>query len=371
LSLAHVLKQKAPESNLVYIGNKGDTFDNGEVHYHDFDFVSFINGGKFRRYYGESVLRQIFDVKTVLLNIRDFFRVIGSTYKSIRILKRVKPDVVFSKGSFVAVPVGIAAILLRIPIVTHDSDAMPGLANKILGRWAKIHATGLPAEFYNYPKDKVRYTGIPVDEHIKKVSEADKAKFKQAIGLSSDRFVLLVTGGGLGARNINNKILEIAPELLLKYPKLHIVHIAGQKNEEVVAKSYQDLLREQPGNRVTVLSFTSDFYKYSSAADLIVTRAGGTALAEFAVAHKACILIPNPFLAGGHQIKNAVGLQNIGAVEIVKENDSAKVLLKKIVALITDSKRRKELEEKLGSTAKINASAELADILLEVAKTKK
>jgi UDP-N-acetylglucosamine--N-acetylmuramyl-(pentapeptide) pyrophosphoryl-undecaprenol N-acetylglucosamine transferase len=369
LSLAHALKQKQPDCNITYIGHKGDSFDSGQTSFHDFDFVAFVNAGKFRRYSGESLLSRLTDMQTILLNVRDIFRVVGSVGKAFKILSRVKPDVVFSKGGFVGVPVGIAAKLRGIPIVTHDSDVIPGLANRIIGRWAVIHATGMPAQFYDYPKSKTKYTGIPVDKRITQISHIDKANLKLKLGLNKDGSVLLVTGGGLGARDINDKFLKIVPELLLKYPDLHIIHIAGKKNEKEVIARYKDLLKDHPKKRVTILSYTPDFYLYSGAADLIITRAGATTLAEFAIQHKACILIPSPFLTGGHQVKNAENLKNAGAVEIVENDAPAQKLLNRITQLLEDSTARKELEIKLGSTAKKDASAQIADILLEVAST--
>jgi UDP-N-acetylglucosamine--N-acetylmuramyl-(pentapeptide) pyrophosphoryl-undecaprenol N-acetylglucosamine transferase len=367
LSLARELKEKSPNCNVVYIGHKGDKFDNLQEGYHDFDFVAFVNGGKFRRYHGENFLNRLIDIKTILLNARDFFRVIGSIGKASRILSKIKPDVVFSKGGFVAVPVGLAARFKKIPIVTHDSDAIPGLANRIIGRWAAVHATGMPTEFYNYPKDKVIYTGIPIDSHVLEISAEEQRKFKKSIGVSPENQILLVAGGSLGARDVNDKVLKIAPELLATYPKLHLIHITGQQNEDEVKSQYSVLLKDSPNQKITVLGFTPEFYKYTLAADLIVGRAGATQVAEFAAAYKACILIPNPYLAGGHQIKNAEALQKIGAVEIVANDASAEQLLGKVVKLLSDSTKRKSLAQKLGSTAKLEAASDLADILLSIA----
>jgi UDP-N-acetylglucosamine--N-acetylmuramyl-(pentapeptide) pyrophosphoryl-undecaprenol N-acetylglucosamine transferase len=367
LSLAHALKAKSPNCNIIYIGHKGDKFDTLQEGYHDFDFIGFVNGGKFRRYHGQSTFARLLDFKTIFLNARDFFRVIASIGKAWRILAKVKPDVVFSKGGFVAVPVGIAAHVRGIPIVTHDSDAIPGLANRIIGRWAKVHATGMPAEFYDYPKDKVIYTGIPIDERIKKASMQPQKDFKKAIGINSNNQVLVITGGSLGARDINDKVLKIAPELLASNPNLHIVHIAGQQNEEELKKQYSVLLEGNSNKKVTVLGFTSELYKYEAAADLIISRAGATAVAEFAAAGKACILIPSPFLTGGHQLKNAEQLQKIGAVEVVDNDAPAEMLLGKAVKLLSDPKKRRSLAQKLGSTAKLEAAGSLADVLLGIA----
>lgn len=367
MSLAHALKQKDPACNVVYIGHKGDQFDSLQEGFHDFDFVGFVNAGKFRRYHGESLWQHLADIRTLLLNARDFFRVISSIGKAWRILAKVQPDVVFSKGSFVAVPVGVAARIRGIPIVTHDSDVIPGLANRIIGRWAIAHATGMPAEFYNYPKEKTYYTGIPIDSRIKSVSDAEQKNVKKEIGLRPDSLVLLIAGGGMGSRDLNDKVLKIAPELLATYPNMHIVHIAGQNNEREVKDKYGQILKDVSNKRVTVLGFSPEFYKYTAAADLIVSRAGATTLAEFAVASKPCILVPSPFLTGGHQTKNAEKLSEEGAAEIVQNDAPAEALLGKIVKLLGNPKKRQALGKRLAATAKPNASGELADLLLKIA----
>jgi UDP-N-acetylglucosamine--N-acetylmuramyl-(pentapeptide) pyrophosphoryl-undecaprenol N-acetylglucosamine transferase len=369
LSLARALKEKQLESSVVYIGHKGDKFDNMQQRFGDFDFVGFVNAGKFRRYNGESLLSQLLDFKTVALNIRDFFRFLGSIGKAWKILAKVHPDVVFSKGGFVAVPVGIAAKIRGIPIVTHDSDTIPGLANKIIGRWAMVRATGMPAEFYNFPKGKTVYTGIPIDGRIKRVDHSLQAKYKKEIGINPGNQVLLIVGGSLGARDINDKVLKIAQELLSVNPKLHLVHITGMQNGEEINKQYKVLLEGKAG-QVTVLRYTNDLYKYVGAADLIVSRAGATAVAEFAAAKKACILIPNPFLTGGHQVKNAESLQKVGAVEVVANEASVETLLGKIVKLLSSPTKRESLANKLGSTAKLEAADNLAEILLDTCKQK-
>jgi UDP-N-acetylglucosamine--N-acetylmuramyl-(pentapeptide) pyrophosphoryl-undecaprenol N-acetylglucosamine transferase len=370
LSLAHALKAQSPNCNIVYIGHKGDKFDSLQESYHDFDFVAFVNGGKFRRYHGESLFSHLTDFKTLFLNARDFFRLICSIGKAGRILSKVKPDVVFSKGSFVAVPVGIAAHFRGIPIVTHDSDTVPGLANRIVGRWASVYATGMPAEFYAYPKDKAIYTGIPINPRIKEVTEESQKSFKKAIGVHPFSQVLMIAGGSLGARDVNDKVLKIASELLKVNPKLHIVHITGQGNEKEVKNQYAILLEGSFNNKVTVIGFTNELYKYTGAADLIVSRAGATQVAEFAAAHKACILIPSPFLTGGHQVKNAEQLQKIGAVEVVANDAPSEQLLGKVVKLLADPTKRKSLAQKLGSTAKLEAANDLAEILLKTANKK-
>ncbi len=367
LSLAHALRRAAPACRIVYIGHEGDKFDRLQVQYHDFDDVAFINAGKFRRYHGESLWRHLIDVRTLLLNARDFFRAINSIGRAYKILGRLGPDVVFSKGGFVSLPVGIAARLQRIPIVTHDSDATAGIANRIVGRWALVHATGMPAQFYKYSPDKVEYVGIPIDEHISSVDGQKQAAFKKEIGLGSSDFVLLVAGGSTGSQDINQKVLAIAPQLLAQVPRLYIVHITGQAAEDEIKKDYQSLVRGESIKHIKVIGFTDEFYKYSGAADLIISRAGATTLAEFADQGKACILIPSLFLTAGHQVKNAAELQKLGAVRVVANDASAQVLQAATTELINNDDLRQQLAQSLNKTAKLNAAETLAQLLLDVA----
>jgi UDP-N-acetylglucosamine--N-acetylmuramyl-(pentapeptide) pyrophosphoryl-undecaprenol N-acetylglucosamine transferase len=367
LPLARELKATG-RCKVVYIGLKGDKLEGLQKQYQAFDQVSTVPAGKFRRYHGESFLAHLTDVKTIALNFRDFFRVIAGILASRRILKKLKPDVVFSKGGYVTVPVGIAAHWRHIPIVTHDSDATSGLANRIVGRWADIHATGMPVENYSYPKDLVRYVGIPIDERIKPVSKAAQADFKRQLGFLADDLVLLVAGGGLGAKSLNEKLVSIASSLFEASPKLRIIHLTGTKHEEEVATNYASNIGSELLKRVKVIGFTDEFYKYSGAADLVVTRAGATAMAEFAAQNKACIVVPSPFLAGGHQLKNAEALSRSGLAEVVPNDAKPEVLKTVIISLLSSRTKRESLAKKLGDTAHNDAAQKLAKILLEVAE---
>jgi UDP-N-acetylglucosamine--N-acetylmuramyl-(pentapeptide) pyrophosphoryl-undecaprenol N-acetylglucosamine transferase len=368
LSLAHELKAIDPDCELVYIGHKGDNFDSLQAQSQDIDFMSFINGGKFRRYHGESFWSHLLDFKTVALNIRDFFRVISAIGTSLRILNRTKPDVLFVKGGFVGVPVGIAARLKGIPIITHDSDTVGGLANKIVGRWAVVHATGMPAKNYGYKQSSVKYVGIPLDPRVKPIKPSDQQEAKSSLHIPEEGFVLLVAGGGQGSQTVNEKILAIAPRLLESNLALHIIHITGSQNLDGVKRDYASSLPKLFKNRVHILGFTGDFYKYVSASDLIISRAGATSIAEYALAGKACIIIPSPFLASGHQLKNAEMLRAEDAAIIIDDNAPPEELLEVVEELAANEVRRKQLAGLLHKLAKPNAAHELAKIIAETAK---
>jgi UDP-N-acetylglucosamine--N-acetylmuramyl-(pentapeptide) pyrophosphoryl-undecaprenol N-acetylglucosamine transferase len=368
LSLAHELKKTSKDCRLVYIGLKGESLA-GELseRLKVFDKVYYVPAGKFRRYHGETMLAHLADIKTILLNIRDFFRVLSGIGYSMRLMSRIKPDAVFSKGGFVAVPVGLAAAIKRIPIITHDSDAIPGLANRIIGRFASIHATGMAEGEYSYPRKSIRYVGIPLDERILPVDDKLQGQYKRQVGLPKNSLVLLVGGAGLGAKSINDKMVQIAPKLLESFNNLHIVHVTGQQHSEATKEAYKNVIGDI--KRIKTLGFTAEFYKYTGAADVVVTRAGATTIAELSAQRKAVILIPAPHLAGGHQLKNAAGLEKDGAVETVDDTAPADELEKAITGLLSDNKRRRRLADKLAGAAKHGAAKELAALLLQAAGT--
>jgi UDP-N-acetylglucosamine--N-acetylmuramyl-(pentapeptide) pyrophosphoryl-undecaprenol N-acetylglucosamine transferase len=363
LAVAHELKTLQPDCHIVYVGEKGGKFAHLTTGHEAIDEVKTISAGKFRRYHGESFLRRIFDIQTNVLNIRDGFRVVIGFVQACLLLRRVQPDVVFLKGGFVGVPTGLAARFFGLPVVTHDSDIMPGLANRIAGRSARIHATAMPAEHYPYPKEKVRHVGVLVSLDFQPVTKALMAEYRHDLGLPTDAEVVFVTGGSQGSRNINTAIAAIVPELLTQRSKLHILHQTGKGNEDTYSNYRND--------RLHTLAFVDGLHRYSGAADVIITRAGANTLAEFGIQRKACIVVPHPLLTGGHQVKNAEYLRQKDAALVVSEADIAAHpahLLQAIVGLLDDSGRREQLSSSLNTLAIPDASRQLAMILLEVAK---
>ncbi|HET7529207.1 MAG TPA: UDP-N-acetylglucosamine--N-acetylmuramyl-(pentapeptide) pyrophosphoryl-undecaprenol N-acetylglucosamine transferase [Candidatus Saccharimonadales bacterium] len=366
LSLAQELKSQNPDCQIVYIGNKGDGFDTFQKSSHDFDFIAFIKAGKFRRYDTLRFAKGFFYPDIFIKNIRDFLKFPGSVIASARILRKFRPQVVFSKGSFVALPVAVAARLLGIPVVTHDSDTVPGLANRLIGRWAAIHATGMPAEFYDYPKHSTFYVGIPIDPGIRKVTPKIQKNSKLALGLPAESKVLLVSGGSGGAVQINKLMLQIAPELLQNDLSVHLLHITGRNHEEPVRDAY-GALAAAVRKRVTVIGYSDNFAGLAAAADLVITRAGANTMAELAAAARPCIVIPSPHLASGHQLKNAESLARADAAAVAPADVTADELMVMIKSLLDDDKRRFELARNLYATAKPDASRELAALILKVA----
>ncbi len=369
LSVAHELKILHPKAQIIYIGQRGDKLGDIPAEDKNIDVVHTVSAGKFRRYHGEGFLKHLLDIKTIALNIRDAGRTVVGIWESYALLKKLRPDVIFVKGGFVGVPVGLAAAALRIPYVTHDSDALPGLANRIIARWAAKHAVALPKEVYSYPANKTEVVGVPISHKFHIPTEQEAKKYLHQLGLEEYKQIVLITGGGLGAKRLNDAVVTCSPELLQRYPGLALVHIAGRDHEVALRQHYKRELAPKDQGRVIVKGFITNLYQYSAVADVVITRAGASAIAELAAQAKPCIVVPNPVLTGGHQLKNATVLQDRKAVRVVKEDvlaEDHKALMPALVELLDDRTRAHALGQKLHKMALPDASKHLAMLLLEV-----
>jgi UDP-N-acetylglucosamine--N-acetylmuramyl-(pentapeptide) pyrophosphoryl-undecaprenol N-acetylglucosamine transferase len=291
--------------------------------------------------------------------------------QSYKLLRKLRPDVIFVKGGFVGVPVGLAAAWLKIPYVTHDSDAIPGLANRIISRWAKIHAVALPKEVYQYPADKTITVGVPISHKFHPLTAAEKQALRKKLGLEKFKQIVFVTGGGLGAHRLNNAVAVCVSKLLRKYPDIAVVQLAGRKLETELRALYETLLSKTDRKHVFVEGFITNLHEYSGVADVVITRAGGTSIAEFAAQAKPCIVIPNPILAGGHQLKNAKVLEERHAVKVVSNTilqDNPEALLLPLFELLDHPEEAQKLSRHFSKIAQPDAAHRLAMVLLEQAQ---
>lgn len=373
LAVAHELKQLRPETHITYVGQTGDSLGDVPEQDKNIDQVINVRAGKFRRYHGEG-WRQLLDVVTLYKNLRDAVWVVVGIWQSFRLLGKVRPDVIFTRGSYVSVPVCLAAALRGMPYITHDSDAIPSLANRIIARWAKVHAVALPKEVYTtYPPNKTVTVGVPISHNFHRVTAEDAKKWRAQLELPASGKVLFATGGGRGADRVNKAVMGCAPDLLARYADLVIVHVTGRDLEEGVRRSYMQMLPHDDQARVIVKGFVTNLYQYSGVADVVVTRAGGSSMAEFASQAKACVVIPNPKLTGGHQLKNAKVLSDRKAVRLVTEDKLAEdpqALMPALTDLFDHPEKIKLLGVKLSELAQPNAAHLLAVLLLELAEGK-
>ena len=321
--------------------------------------VQTIAAGKFRRYHHLTVFQQLTWPSLVLQNFGDAFKVGVGFIQSFFKLLVWRPDVVFTKGGYVCLPVGIAARVLRIPLVIHDSDAHPGLTNRVLSKWANAIGTGAPLEYYPYPKAKSTYVGIPISTAFHPYTATEQKAAKQEWGIATTHPLVVVTGGGLGAARINEVVAETLPKLL---ETSSVVLVAG-------AGQYDDLRALLPpdSDRFQLYPFVTNMHSLLGAADVVVTRAGATTILELAALKKPTILIPNGKLTGGHQLKNAAVYAEAGAVAVLDEEvlDANKDLLaSQINALLGDSKTTSAMAQRFAAFSKPDAAKDMARMIL-------
>ena len=257
-------------------------------------------------YYGISSgkLRRYFDPK----NFTDPFRVLKGYFEAKKILKKLRPNVVFSKGGFVTVPVVIAARRLHIPVIIHESDITPGLANKLSIPSASRVCCNFPETIEHLPKGKAVLTGSPIRQEL---FQGRRDQGLKLCGFQPDKPVLLIIGGSLGSVAINNAIRSNLDELLKTY---QLIHLCGKGNLD-------QSLEGRKGYRQ--FEYVKDDLKhYFACADIIVSRAGANAICELLALRKPNILIPLGLNASrGDQILNAKSFEKQGYSYVLQEED--------------------------------------------------
>lgn len=311
-NIALIPKLREHGYEISYIGSY-DGMERKLIEDYDIPYYG-IATGKFRRY---------FDLK----NFTDPFRVLKGVFEAKKYLKQISPDIIFSKGGFVAVPVVRAAKSLNIPVITHESDMTPGLANRLCLPAATVICCNFPETMKTLPAEKAVLTGTPIREELKSGSREAGLAFT---GFSGEKPIIMVTGGSLGAVAVNNAVRDALPELLTRYDIVHLCG-RGKLDERLVGTDgyiqYEYIKEELP-----------DLF---AMADLIISRAGANAICEIATLNKPNLLIPLPSKASrGDQILNAHSFESQGfSMVIDEENLTTKTLIDGVDELYADRQK--------------------------------
>ncbi|MEE3467386.1 MAG: undecaprenyldiphospho-muramoylpentapeptide beta-N-acetylglucosaminyltransferase [Eubacterium sp.] len=336
IALLPELKSRGYE--IFYVGSKEgmekDLMANFDVPYYG------ISSGKLRRY---------FDVK----NFTDPFRIQKGYHESRKLIKEIQPDVIFSKGGFVTVPLVKAAAHKGVPCVLHESDISPGLANRLCIKSAEVICTNFPETIKHLPEGKAQVTGSPIRQEL---FEGDKKAGLDFCGFDDSKPVIMIIGGSLGSVRVNEAVREILPELLKDYQVVHLcgkdkldeslVGTKGYVQFEYIQKELKDLMK---------------------AADLVISRAGANAICELAALHKPNILIPLSLEASrGDQILNAESFERQGYSYLLREEDMTSETLLRGVKTTWD--KREEFVEAMKNGGHGDAVKKIADIIDSVCK---
>ncbi len=275
-------------------------------------------------YYGISSgkLRRYFDIK----NFSDPFKVLKGFFEAKKVLKKIKPDVVFSKGGFVAVPVVLAAKLKKIPCVIHESDITPGLANKLCIPCAKKVCANFPETMKYLPAEKAVLTGTPIREELFSGNRIAGLDF---CGFTANKPVLMIVGGSTGSAVLNQAVRDLLPTLLRTY---QVIHLCGKGK---AAEEYDNM----EGYRQ--FEYVSDEMKdLFAAADLVISRAGANSICELLALRKPHILVPLSAAASrGDQLLNAESFEHLGYSYVLQEEELTNDTLLKAINYVTEKKQ--------------------------------
>ncbi len=319
-----------------------------------------VASGKYRRY-RRGWKKEITDIHTNKKNAVDAYRFTKGYFQANRILRSFKPDVVFTKGGYVTVPVGLAASRLKIPLIIHDSDTVFGMSTRILAPRAKTIATGFPESvFSDTPyKDKIVFTGNPVR---KELLSGSLTRAKQTFKFDSNKPVVLIFAGSQGAAAINEVVFQ-GLEIILK--NYNVIHHTGENDIEqarVLAHKLPDTLQGSYKPFDFLASELSDALFY---ADIVIGRAGANSIAEIAAHSKSAILIPSPYAANNHQQKNAEVLERMGAARILQQDDLSPIrLLSEIDKVLTNPDVKKYLQRSIHELWISDSASRIANLII-------
>ena len=296
--------------------------------------------------------------------VRGVARIAASTGKAKKWFADIDPDVVVGFGGYVCIPVARAAEKMGVPVVLHEQNSVAGMANKYLAKKAAAVCLTYEGSAASLPTDApVTVTGNPVR---RSVMEADRAAGRALFGLSDDDFMLLVFGGSLGARHINEALVALKDDLLSR-PNLHVVHITGPKELDAVTEALN--LTDAEAARWHLLGYQDRMGETLAAADAIVSRAGATSLAEISALAIPALLVPYPFATADHQTTNAKAWVESGAAFMMADDQlGTDEFRDKLATLIDDESVRASMVAAARAQKTGEAAAALADVVVGAAR---
>ncbi|WAM34402.1 undecaprenyldiphospho-muramoylpentapeptide beta-N-acetylglucosaminyltransferase [Caldicellulosiruptor morganii] len=346
LAVADYLKKKHSGLEVVFIGTQ-QGLESRIVPQHEYH-IEYIQAKGLKR-------------SLSLKNADVFVKFLNGYRQALRILRKVKPELVFVTGGYVSLPVALAARKLGIKIVLHEQNAYPGLANRIISRFCdRILISFEESRRFFKDSSKTVLTGNPV--RLELLSYSQKAA-KNFLDLT-DRTVVLAVGGSRGAENLNKAVIKLAKEFENNKDVYFILSTGEKKYQE--ALSFANTFGAK--NNIKILPYISDMPKYLSAADIVISRAGAMAISEITALGKPSILVPSPYVANNHQEHNARSLEMQGACFVVLERElesnKLKLFLEKLVYDRAVYEKMSKISKKLGKPDATRNIGEIIELYL-------
>ena len=346
MAVANFIKEQYPDAEILFVGAKG-RMEMKRIPEAGYKIIGLNISGLQRRLTLENLLFPL--------------KVISSYLASLKIIKEFNPDVVVGFGGYASSPITMAAARKRVPILLQEQNSYAGLANKTVAKRARVICVAYDKMERFFDQEKIVITGNPVRDKILK-SNVDKGNAMSEFGLKSDTKTILILGGSLGARTLNESTLKNLNRL--KEAQVNVIWQTG-------SFYYKEMLERaelEDSDLVKPVEFISNMESAYAAADIVITRAGALTVSELCVVGKPVIFVPSPNVAEDHQTKNAMALVEKDAAEIVYDKDAVSELVDKALTMLDNADRMAKLSENIKAMALPDATRDIANKVIELIK---
>lgn len=346
VSIANALREKYPDCEILFVGAES-RMEMERVPAAGYNIVGLPIRG--------------FDRKHILKNVSVLIDLFKSMRKAKKIIKDFQPDVAVGVGGYASGAAMKVAARMGVPVLLQEQNGFAGVTNKLLKNDAKKICVAYEGMEKFFPAEKIVLTGNPVRQNL---AGSDKTEALKEFGFSADKKVLLIIGGSLGARTINNSVIAHLSEIAES--GVQVLWQTGKGYIEAARKAAEPFMSE----RLVVTDFVGRMDLAYAMADLVISRAGASSISELCLLGKPSILVPSPNVAEDHQTHNAMALVNKDAAVLVKDVDADKDLISTALTLINDEAKLNELSNNTKKMAQFDSANRIADEVVNLIKTK-
>ena len=347
ISIANAIKQLEPTANILFVGALG-RMEMQRVPDAGYDIKGLPVCG--------------FDRKHLWKNIKVLYKLWQSRRLAKAIIKEFKPNAAVGVGGYASGPTLNQCASLGVPYLIQEQNSYAGVTNKLLAKRASKICVAYEGMDRFFPSDKIILTGNPVRQNILQ-NNISKADARKAFQLDPEKKTILIIGGSLGARTINESILQHLSDI--RNSDVQFIWQTGKVYKEAIAKR---LKGEEPLANLHVTDFISDMASAYAAADMVISRAGASSISEFCLLGMPVILVPSPNVAEDHQTKNALALVNKQAAVYVKDAEAPEKLINTALSIVNDESKLNELHQNILGMALKNSAERIAEEVLKIAK---
>ncbi len=350
VSIANEIRAKRPDAKILFVGAEG-RMEMQRVPAAGYEIKGLPIAG--------------FNRKNLLKNIPVLFKIMKSRAMARQIIREFRPQVAVGVGGYASGPTLNVAESLGIPTLIQEQNSYAGVTNKLLAKKARKICVAYEGMSRFFPAEKILYTGNPVRQNLLEQT-LSKEEAVRSFGLVPGKQTILVVGGSLGARTLNESILGNLP-LVKQQSRVQFIWQTGKYYSAAIQ---EELSRRGCPDNLKVMDFIADMKAAYAAADLVISRAGAGSISEFCLLGKPVILVPSPNVAEDHQTKNAQALVQKGAALYVTDAEASRTLMPLAINTVTDHDKLESLSRQIVQLARPNAASDIADEILKLAEGK-